>query len=166
MKIFLVGLSGSGKTTLGQRLAEVLQIPFVDMDWEIEKREGKSVKQIFSDHGEDHFRQIESQVLREWAGVASDFVMGTGGGAPCFYKGMEIINNSGISVFLDVPIETILRRLASATDRPLLNGNKEFEKEAKLRSLLKERLPIYNRAHFILQDPTLDRLVQALKLKR
>ena len=117
MKIFLIGLSGAGKTTLGKLLAAELQVPFIDMDWEIEKKEKKSVREIFSHEGEDHFRQLESEVLRDWAGAQQDFVMGTGGGAPCFYNGMEVINQSGLSIFLDVPVGELMRRLASATDR-------------------------------------------------
>ena len=73
MKIFLIGLSGAGKTTLGRQLAEKLHVPFVDMDWEIEKRENKTVKEIFSQQGEDHFRQLEAQVLREWAAAKKGF---------------------------------------------------------------------------------------------
>jgi shikimate kinase len=166
MKIFLIGLSGSGKTTLGKPLAEELHLPFVDMDWEIEKRENKSIREIFSQQGEDHFRQIEAEVLREWASSQQDFVMGTGGGAPCFYNGMNIINQSGLSIFLDVPIEELKIRLAAATDRPLLNTGDELEKENKLRLLREARLPIYNQAHIIIENPSLEKLLKAIHLKK
>jgi shikimate kinase len=165
MKIFLIGLSGSGKTTLGEQLAEELHLPFVDMDWEIEKKEKTSVKEIFSQQGEDRFRQLESEVLREWAGMQQDFVMGTGGGAPCFHNGMDVINQAGLSIFLDVPVEELTIRLASATDRPLLNASDEKEKENKLNVLRTLRLPIYTRAHIIVENPTLEKLLKALRLK-
>jgi shikimate kinase len=165
MKIFLIGLSGSGKTTLGELLAHELDVPFVDMDWEIEKKEKKSVKEIFLQEGEDRFRQLEAELLREWAGAQQDFVMGTGGGAPCFHQGMDIINQSGLSIFLDVPVEELNARLASATNRPLLNTGDEKEKENKLRALRASRLPTYSRAHITIENPDLEKLLNALRPK-
>jgi shikimate kinase len=166
MKIFLIGMSGSGKTTLGKRLANELHKDFVDLDWEIEKQEGKSVKEIFSQRGEDHFRQIEAEVLRFWAGASQDFVMSTGGGAPCFYEGIDIINQCGLSIFLDVPVEELKIRLAAATDRPLLNAGDDKEREDKLNSLRTSRLSIYRQAHIIIEDATLEKLLAAIHLKK
>jgi len=165
MKIFLIGLSGAGKTTLGKLLADELHVPFVDMDWEIEKKEKKSVGEIFSQEGEDHFRRLESEVLREWAGAQQDFVMGTGGGAPCFHNGMEVINQSGLSIFLDVPVDELMVRLASATDRPLLSAGDERDRENKLNALRASRLPIYTMAHITIENPSLEKLLNALRLK-
>lgn len=151
---------------MGKQLAEELQLPFVDMDWEIEKKENKSIKEIFSQQGEDHFRELEAETLREWAGSQTDFVMGTGGGAPCFYNGMDIINQSGLSIFLDVPLEVLNSRLAAATDRPLLNTADETERKQRLESLRAARLAVYRKAHIILEDPTLEKLLLAIRLKR
>lgn len=166
MKIFLVGLLGSGKTTLGKLLAAELDLPFADLDWEIEKRENKSVREIFAQQGEDHFRKVESELLREWAGSQKDFVMGTGGGAPCFFNGMDVINESGLSIFLDVPVDVLNSRLAAATDRPLLDSTGEAERIEKLESLRAARLPVYNKAHIILQDTSLPSVLRAIKLRR
>ena len=77
-------MPGSGKTTLGKRLAREMLMPFVDLDKEIERREGKSDQQLFSESGEDYFRQVESKELIEWAASPKSFVMATGGGTPCF----------------------------------------------------------------------------------
>lgn len=166
MKIFLVGLSGSGKTTLGKQLAEVLKMPYVDMDWEIEKRENTTVKEIFSRRGEDYFRQVEAVVLREWAGSKGDFVMGTGGGAPCFYSGMDIINQSGVSIFLDVAVGDLHARLQHATDRPLLSNANEAERANMLLKLSNTRGPVYRQAQIIIEKPTLEKLVSAITLKK
>src|SRR5689334_5487844 len=102
MKIFLIGLPGSGKSTLGKDLADALLVDFVDLDVEIEKQENKIVQDIFREKGEDYFRQVESSVLKVWAASSKSFVMSTGGGAPCFYGGIDVINESGISIFLNV----------------------------------------------------------------
>ncbi|MFM8739263.1 MAG: shikimate kinase, partial [Cytophagales bacterium] len=99
MKIFLIGLPGSGKTTLGKQLAERLNIRFVDLDTEIEKSEGESIALIFKRFGEDHFRKAESTQLQKWANLNEDFVMATGGGAPCFFDNMEVMNQSGTTIF-------------------------------------------------------------------
>jgi shikimate kinase len=166
MKIYLVGLAGSGKTTLGKQLAAELQLPFVDLDWEIEKREHKSVREIFAQQGEDFFRKVESEILREWAVSQNDFVMGTGGGAPCFFNGMEVINKSGLSIFLDVPLEVLSSRLTAVTDRPLLDTTDSTARNQKLESLRTARLPIYTKAHIIVQDTSIKALLQAIKLRR
>jgi shikimate kinase len=166
MKIFLVGLLGSGKTTLGKLLAAELDLPFVDLDWEIERRENKSVREIFAQQGEDHFRKIESELLREWAGSQKYFVMASGGGAPCFFNGMDIINESGLSIFLDVPVDVLNSRLVAATDRPLLDTNSQAERIEKLESLRAARLPVYNKAHIIIQDTSLSSVLKAIKLRK
>jgi shikimate kinase len=165
-KIYLVGLPGSGKTTLGTALASALNLPFVDLDAEIEKQEGEAVPDIFSSKGEDHFRQVESRVLREWAGSSQSFVMGTGGGAPCFYNGMYIINGSGLSIFLDEPVDEILRRLEAFSNRPLLAAEDAQQKKLKLENLRNTRLSIYRQATITLQNPTVQRVQEALSLIR
>src|SRR4029453_2479239 len=99
MKLFLIGLPGSGKTTIGAALANRLSMEFVDLDKEIETREGNSVPEIFAAHGEAHFRQVESTLLLEWATAQRSFVMATGGGTPCFFDGIDVINKHGLSIF-------------------------------------------------------------------
>ncbi len=166
MKIYLIGMPGSGKSTLGRQLADQLSLPFVDLDAVIEDFEQKSVKDIFREHGEDHFRIIESQQLREWAGSEKSFVMATGGGAPCFHQGIDIINQTGLSIFIDVSIDVLLRRLHANTDRPLLNTIDAKEKDEKLQTLRASRLNCYHQAHVTVVDPTLKKLVTAVQFKK
>lgn len=165
MKLYLIGMPGSGKTTLGRQLAEELMLSFVDLDKEIEKREGKSVPQIFSEDGEDHFRQVESALLHEWAASTRGFVMATGGGAPCFYNGMDTILKSGFSIFLDVPVSELLARLDRKSDRPLLQSTDAKEKEEKITTLSSIRRPIYTRANVTLQNATVDDLLKAVHFR-
>ena len=99
MKIFLIGLPGSGKSTIGKSLALELSYPFIDLDLDIEKAEGRTIKQIFKQMHEGYFRQLESKALKKYCQSQDSFVMATGGGAPCFFDNMEQINQAGKSVF-------------------------------------------------------------------
>ena len=111
MKIYLIGLPGSGKTTLGKPLAAYLRYRFIDLDREIIQQENKTIPEIFSTSGEAYFREVESALLKKWASSPDPFVMGTGGGAPCFHNGIDIINSSGTSVFLNAPLHALVDRL-------------------------------------------------------
>lgn len=166
MKIFLIGMPYSGKSTLGRNLATELGVPFVDLDHAIEAREGKSIPDIFSQQGEDYFRIVESTMLKEWAASSESFVMGTGGGAPCFHEGIDIINQAGISIFLDVPIGELVKRVGGTSDRPLLSAPDQQALTEKLTRLHSDRIAVYNKATFILASPTLPIVLQALKIKR
>lgn len=166
MKIYLIGMPGSGKSTLGKQLAERLSLNFVDLDKVIEDYEHKDVKDIFREKGEDHFRLIESQLLHEWAGAEQSFVMATGGGAPCFHQGIDIINHTGLSVFLDVSIDILLKRLHANTDRPLLNVVDIKDKDEKLRALRAARLSCYQQAHLIVVNPTFKKLEEAIQFRK
>lgn len=164
MKIFLIGMPGSGKTTLGKQLADEMMLPFVDLDEEIQKKEQLTIPEIFSQRGEDHFRLIESETLVEWASTAADFIMATGGGAPCFHRGIDVINKSGLSIFLDVPIAELVNRLKSDNGRPLLGADLK-EKEARLINIRASRLDCYNQAKVKVTNPDLNRVLQAIHLK-
>jgi shikimate kinase len=165
MKIFLIGMPGSGKTTLGKQLAEKFSLQFVDLDEEIQKEAAKSVQEIFSQQGEDAFRQLESSLLIRWASSSKSFVMATGGGAPVFFDGIGIINKTGLSVFLDVSVEEILRRLAALNDRPLLHSGDEQEKRMKLSALLQKRLPIYQKAVLTFNGTEINQLVSLIRTR-
>lgn len=167
MKIYLIGMPGSGKTTLGKKLASKLMLEFVDLDEEIEKREQKAIPEIFSQQGEDYFRLVESTLLHEWAASSKTFVMSTGGGAPCFHKGIEVINNTGISIFLDVSVAKLAKRVAEQTNRPLLHAQGNDELIEKLQKLRLSRIPFYQQARFSVTNPiTVKSLLDKFELKR
>jgi shikimate kinase len=162
MKIFLVGMPGSGKSTLGKQLANKLMTKFVDLDHEIETYEQKSVSEIFAQSGEDHFRQVESKILHQFAASQDSFVMATGGGAPIFFDGINVINQSGISVFLNVPIDTLVKHTSNRSTRPLLPTENEEELREKLTKIREMRLKTYQHARITLDHPDLTSLLKAL----
>jgi shikimate kinase len=155
-------MPGSGKTTLGEMLANKLDVAFYDLDDAIQKAEGKSIPEIFSGPGEKYFREIESRLLAEFANTNQSFVLSTGGGAPCFHDGIEIINRTGVSIFLDVPLSLLLQRLKSKTDRPLLSEN-AVEKEKKLIALREARIACYQKAKIRVENPNLNTLLSSIK---
>jgi shikimate kinase len=157
MKIFLIGLPGSGKTFLGKELARAMNLLFVDLDKEIEKVEGKPIKEIFKGADENYFREVEARVLRQWCQSDRDFVMATGGGAPCFFDNLQLINQSGKSVFLDVPAHEIVRRmmLSKIEDRPLLAASGREGLKDKIEFMRSSRIAFYNRAHILLHGETI-----------
>lgn len=155
-RIFLTGFMGSGKSYTGQRLAELLGLPFIDLDAEIESRAGQTITAIFAERGEAAFRVTERDVLRELAGGEA-FVLSTGGGAPCFHDNMRWMNQRGTTVFLDPPVSVLLGRLeAGREQRPLLQNTGELE--AFISQKLAFRRPDYEKAaiQLCLADPTAD----------
>ena len=125
--IFLIGLPGSGKSIFGKSLAAALDLNHVDLDQVIESKTNKSIDALFEIHGEAYFREIEKNALQELLEKSSTDILSCGGGTPCFYDNMSRMNVAGLTIFLDIPVSTIVKRIAENHDRPLLK-NKEFRK--------------------------------------
>lgn len=152
MVIYLIGFMGCGKTTLAGKLAEALGFEAIDLDRFIEERNFKSVPALFEVFGEKHFRHLERKALEEVAQF-SNVVVSTGGGAPCFFDNMEFMNNSGITVYLETPVEILAQRLLrSKTDRPLIRGKQPGEIEITIREMLEQRSPYYQKARLVVQN--------------
>ena len=145
-RIFLIGYMGAGKTTLGKAFARALGLTFVDLDWYIEERFHKSIRQLFAERGEEGFRELEKRMLHE-AGDFEDVVISVGGGTPCFFDNMEYMNEAGETVFLAVNLQVLFRRLKVAKhQRPLLDGKTDEELKAFIQEALQKRLPFYTKA--------------------
>lgn len=115
---------GSGKTTVGKKLAQRLGYHFIDMDREIEKKEQKKIAEIFSELGEAHFRNLETQWLENFS--LNNTIISTGGGTPCFNDNMKRMNELGTTVYLNMSASALAHRLFQANqDRPLLKNYME-----------------------------------------
>ena len=135
MRIYLTGFMGSGKTTVGRALARQLNLPFIDLDQQIEMTIGKSILEIFQQFGEPEFRKFETKVLQSIQLEAG--VIATGGG--CFIHHADWMLENGKVIYLRVPFEILTQRVGADASRPLW-------KNAKM--LFAEREEFYRKAHF------------------
>lgn len=144
--IVLSGFMGAGKTEVGRAVARLAGLAFIDLDAEIEKRSGMSIPDIFETLGEPEFRRRETGAIRE-VSARQQVVIATGGGAVINPENVAQLRKSGVVICLTASVETILRRLGSGENRPLLNtGNPE----QRIRELLAERQPFYEQADIII----------------
>ncbi len=141
----MVGLMGCGKTSVGRRLSSKLDLPFVDADEEIETAAGKSINEIFADHGEAHFRDGERKVIARLL-KGGPQVLATGGGAFMHPETRQNIKRAGISIWLKADLPVLMRRVMRRDNRPLL---KTTDPEARMRELMEERYPVYAEADLI-----------------
>lgn len=134
-------MPGSGKSTVSRLLAEKLELDFYDLDAEIEAASGKTIAEIFTE-GEEVFRKLEAATLLKSITNKKSFVMATGGGTPCFFDGMKVMNESGITIYLDTPIDVLIARTKKKQHRPLLKENPA----TAIRELLSNRQKCYSQA--------------------
>ena len=147
---------GCGKSTLGRKLASHAGLQFVDMDQYIEKRNCKTVPQIFADEGEKEFRIKERKALEELSEF-TDVVIATGGGAPCFFDNMDLMNRTGKTVYLNIDPQILADRLLSSkTDRPLIKGKSKEELIQFIAKTLKQRDIFYSKAQYQVTHPDID----------
>ncbi len=145
VRIFLVGFMCSGKSTVGRLLAERLGYTFWDLDQIIEKREGKSIEEIFRTKGEEYFRGLEMNVLEEFL-KKEKVVVSTGGGLGANPIAMDRMKPMGLVIWLDIDFETFLERCSHQEGRPLLKRDLEY-----LKALMEEREKVYKLAHIRLR---------------
>ena len=150
MLIFLVGYMGGGKATIGRGRARQLGLRFIDMDTEVERRAGMSVAEFFAAHGEAAFRREEREVLQGLT-AERDAVVATGGGVPCFFDNMEVMNAAGLTIYLKMGPEKLAARLEyGKAKRPLLRDKTQEELQAFIAENLVGREPFYARAKMVM----------------
>lgn len=155
-RIFLIGYMGAGKTTLGKAFSRELGLTFIDLDWYIEERFHKTVQQLFSERGEQGFRELEQKMLHEVAEF-EDVVISAGGGTPCFFDNMDYMNACGDTVFLQVEPEVLFRRLKVAKQqRPLLANKSDEELMNFICEALQNRHPFYSQAKLLFRADELE----------
>ena len=143
--VVLVGLMGAGKSSIGRRLAGRLGMAFVDADVEIEKAAGMTIEEIFSRHGETHFRDGERRVIARLLD-GPPLVLATGGGAFMNPETRQRIKQGGVSIWLKADLDVLLKRCLRRTNRPLLQQGEPREVLARL---MTEREPVYAEADYV-----------------
>lgn len=149
MKIYLLGFMGAGKSYIGKRLAKRLNYTFCDLDDLIEQQNNASINEIFTNQGEKSFRQLERTALQSTARM-HDTIIACGGGTPCFFDNIKVINQLGKSIFIDVSPQQIVKNLKGETDkRPLVNTLSVEKLLPFVQQKLQQRLPYYRQASYI-----------------
>lgn len=139
--LYLIGFMGTGKSSVGREVAKRLQMRFIDSDWAIEQRAGKSIAEIFETSGEAYFRRLERDFI-ETGHPPANCIVSCGGGLPLQPGMPELLMARGIVICLFARAETILQRTMQSDRRPLLQVE---DPEARIRTLLAEREPVYMR---------------------
>lgn len=147
--IVLIGFMGSGKSTVGIRLSYYMRRPVEDTDKLIEKKQGRKISDIFATDGEEYFRQLETQMLRELKDKLQYHIISVGGGTPVREENRELLQMLGTVVYLRVRPETVYQRLKHDTTRPLLQCENPLE---RIEQLLAQRKEAYESCADVILD--------------
>jgi len=148
-RIYLIGYMGCGKTSIGKRLAESLDMQFIDLDAFIENRYHKSIDVLFSELGEQTFRTLENKTLHE-VSEFENVIIATGGGTPCFCNNMELMLGTGETIYLKTSAGTLAERLNKAKNkRPLIKDKSTNELKDFICNSLNGRENFYQQAAYI-----------------
>ena len=162
MKIYLIGFMGAGKTTVGRELATRADAPFFDLDELIESSEGMTIREIFGEHGEPHFRKRERDILRSTK-YLDRAVIATGGGTFTFDENIQFIQSEGFSVYLSAPYSLLRARCGEkAAERPM------FRDDVVAHELYTSRIKYYRMADLtveIREEETPAEIVERLLLE-
>ena len=169
MRIYLTGFMGSGKSYIGRRLAANLNLPFFDLDTEIEAGEGRVISTIFAEDGEAFFREKERFYLEKLTKKHANFILATGGGTPCFFENAAYLKANGLVLFLETAPSLLVQRLRKETaHRPLLAKKNDAQLLDFVQVMLGKRRTFYEQAHMVYEqktgnEPTVEELTRYLK---
>ena len=156
---------GCGKSFLSKRLAEEMGLSLIDLDKYIEEKNFMTVPEIFEKFGEDEFRKRERNALIEVSEV-NDVIVATGGGAPCFFDNIDIMNKTGLTLYIDTPKDVIVDRLVNSRHkRPLVDGKSREELIDFVGKKIKEREEFYTQAKAFINplDQSMDEIIALIK---
>jgi shikimate kinase len=151
--LYLVGMPGCGKSTLGKQYSLYSGFGFADTDKIIIEEQKKSIEEIYAEGGEMSFRRMEHELIQRFF-EKEEMVVCTGGGLPCFLGNMELMNQHGITVFMDVSPEELWNRVKNTdfAGRPIYQNKTPEEIQAVIRERSAERRKFYSTAHIILKS--------------
>jgi shikimate kinase len=141
-------MPGCGKSAIGRRLAPRLDLPFVDADEEIEQAAGKSIKEIFADHGEAYFRDGERRVIARLL-ASGPQVLATGGGAMMLEETRENIRRAGVTIWVKADLPVLVRRVSKRSNRPLFEDR---DPETVMKELMEVRYPVFATADIAVES--------------
>jgi shikimate kinase len=165
--IVLVGMMGCGKSAIGSRLAMKLEVPFIDLDQEIEKNEGIAISEIFENHGEAYFRQCEKDTIADILN-SKLCVLATGGGSFMSEEIRNLVKKLADSICITADFEVLLERVSRKNTRPLLEKG---DKASILRELIDKRAPVYALADITVDSSSgehelvVNRIIEELRKK-
>ncbi|MCP2029400.1 shikimate kinase [Flavobacterium sp. HSC-32F16] len=163
-KIVLLGYMGCGKSTIAQNLSKITEIPFLDLDVCIEKKANLSIKEIFEQFGEIHFRKLEHEMFLELLQSPEKSIIGLGGGTPCYANNHLLLQRDDLdSIYLKASIDTLYNRLVhNKSKRPLIANMEEDEMREFIAKHLFDRSFYYNHAQHkvVVDNRTVEETVQ------
>ncbi|MDP9229535.1 MAG: shikimate kinase [Bacteroidota bacterium] len=146
----------SGKTYWGKQVSQKLDMPFFDLDGQVVVSEGKSINEIFEKDGEEYFRQKEKEVLHILTESRDTFVIACGGGTPCYYNNIDYMNRSGVTVWINTPMDILFERLQKQrAQRPLLRKLTDEQLKGFIIKKFSDRKIYYEQAKVIVDDETI-----------
>lgn len=166
-RIYLVGFMGVGKSTVGKKLAKKLGFKFIDTDDAFEAKYKINIHTFFEKYGEELFRKLEYKILVNTLKM-KNVVISTGGGTPCFFDSMKLMNENGQTIYLEMTEEALVNRLQKAKrKRPLVMNKKEKELIEMVSNKLKERKPFYSQASLTYEalDIDIEELLKTINQK-
>ncbi len=167
MRYFLIGYKSSGKSTMGRKLSRRMKLQFIDLDEVIEKREGKTVPELYTELGDDGFRIKEWEALKELVKM-DNVVVALGGGAPCHCDNMNLIEKYGEVIYLRLDNDTLVSRLKTATvDRPIVMKKSDEELRYYIQDIRNRCEHHYLRAKYVIdsKDLPVDKLIDLINEK-
>jgi len=162
----MIGFMGCGKTSAGKKISKKLNLGFIDLDEYIETKTDRTIEEIFEVDGEEVFRQIESNCLKELTNL-DNLLIACGGGTPCYYNNMGIIVKSGFSIYLKMdPMSLANRLMNSKTVRPLIRGKTKPELISYITEKLLERERYYLKSNTIVPglNPDINNIIDKIRL--